>query len=757
MSFFALGMEKVNSADHDTQLTVVGLQKRALLDFYCTYHDVRNILAADLGLTPLHVIAAYGPFLSKDQKKLLFACYDVGEETNTNFRNFCKKLSIKKDIHAKDYEGWTPLYVAIMQRNVLIAKMLVDQEERLEPDFFGRFPLHWACALGNFALMSFLFEHENYIKDISGYGITDGLLIPDSFCLNPFNYVYALRPSLPKNEDEEKKFDALEDQFRLRTRELFKESFSFDEKSSYFSLPRLHRAIIEGKLENVIHLINENEDYAVDNWLTPLHVALTFNFIEAAEELLKSRNFIISFDRPYDAFWDAPSLLRLATNNLNILRMLIDRDSEKMWLWDDSYRNELKAILIEAIKKKNTEMVIYLMEQGFPVVPHHIWWAVRYGNAEITDLLLSNMGGDIIAIEEELFRGWESVDDSAGDSLLHIATKKGNSDTVRILLKWGAAQDVQDTQGKTALHYAHARGDSASVRALEDYGFSQGIKDKKFGLTPKAYSDGAVGELSDIQRQLYIAAVRDQYDLVCELLAKGAEPWHWIEEGCTALHGAVKSGNMKIVKELLKSARAADTRNPLNGKSIWHYAFSDDRSEDEVIALLNLFKESLPTTLLLPNFRGITPLHLAIAYNCQEAVALLLGLCPDLLHKQDRLLNTPLHVATSFVLCEQQNLDDFYGNWRMPRVSAIASLLLTKGAGQGLLNFHEKTALHEACFDFELVQVLLADNDHMVRKIIDAQDAAGNTALHIVCTHRLEKNILASLLKQGASVMVKNL
>ncbi len=45
-----------------------------------------------------------------------------------------------------------------------------------------------------------------------------------------------------------------------------------------------------------------------------------------------------------------------------------------------------------------------------------------------------------------------------GESLLHIAAKKGNLSMLKLLVERGAQVNIQDESGNTPLHYATANG-----------------------------------------------------------------------------------------------------------------------------------------------------------------------------------------------------------------------------------------------------------------------------------------------------------
>ncbi len=91
-------------------------------------------------------------------------------------------------------------------------------------------------------------------------------------------------------------------------------------------------------------------------------------------------------------------------------------------------------------------------------------------------------------------------------ALALAAAKPGNSETVKVLLAWGAAVTVRDEGKRTVLHEAVEANDSASVKLLLESGAEANALDAN-GRTPLA-----------------IAALHGNREIMQYLLARGADP-----------------------------------------------------------------------------------------------------------------------------------------------------------------------------------------------------------------------------------------
>jgi hypothetical protein len=143
------------------------------------------------------------------------------------------------------------------------------------------------------------------------------------------------------------------------------------------------------------------------------------------------------------------------------------------------------------------------------------------GHTEIVKLLLAN-GADANKMDKD------------GDTSLHSASEEDNAGIVEILLKAGADPNKANNKGETPLFVAALRGHVTAVRALlKSRGIQVDKVDKK-GWTP-----------------LMIASQYGAPFCARALLKAGADPNKTKPDGVTALHVASFNDKVDVVKELL--------------------------------------------------------------------------------------------------------------------------------------------------------------------------------------------------------------
>jgi ankyrin repeat protein len=133
---------------------------------------------------------------------------------------------------------------------------------------------------------------------------------------------------------------------------------------------------------------------------------------------------------------------------------------------------------------------------------------------------------------------------AAGTSLV-TAVKKGDTTTVRLLLKQPNVASAAEADGTTALHWATDRDDLATAELLVRAGANVKAANR-YGFTP-----------------MYSAAVNGNAAMIELLLRAGADPNAELPEGETMLMTAARTGKADAVKVLL--AHGAK----VNGRERW--------------------------------------------------------------------------------------------------------------------------------------------------------------------------------------------
>ncbi|OAD62405.1 NF-kappa-B inhibitor cactus, partial [Eufriesea mexicana] len=185
-----------------------------------------------------------------------------------------------------------------------------------------------------------------------------------------------------------------------------------------------------------------------------------------------------------------------------------------------------------------------------------------------------------------------------GQSPLHLAVLTRQPRIVRRLILAGANPALRNFRGNTALHLACATGDLASAKALTD------------PLTP-------------VERNYLLPGKK------IPALPQNLEQRNYDGEMC--LHIAASSGQVELVRLLLRLGADLEAREALAGKTALHLAV--ERGCRSVVAFL--LQECRPC-LDTQTYAGITAYQLALCFDSQLARELVkLGATPEPLPESD--------------------------------------------------------------------------------------------------------------------------
>lgn len=398
-------------------------------------------------------------------------------------------------------------------------------------------------------------------------------------------------------------------------------------------------------------------------------------------------------------------------------------------------------------------------------------------------------------------RGFESL-----ILAIYIAASRGRVDCLKAIVNYGVPIDLKAEAGWSPLQRAVRKSDYEAAIILLQHGASVTQLYYHGNSIMHYTTDGAMMEyLIDYNAPvnwcnlqnftpLHIAAKMGREEAVKLLLANTYELWHEIDsksdEGLTALHYAVKGGYLRVVDVLLAGGASSSVAD-YTGQTAVHIAvdlddvdvlnilLSDDLYAAKIVdnsgrspihlAAQHGYMESL--TFLLSSaigwelrdyqreFNGWTPLHIATAAGCCDAVheLLLVNASPD---KRDISLQTPLHIAAAsgnarlviLLLDGGASIDvkDHLG--LTPLLVAvrcecirIVQVMLTEGASSKTTNLTGQTAIHIAAeskgrFCREIVQDLIAHGAPVAH-----QDRQGYTPLHVAVMKGRTDVVLAIL------------
>ena len=360
--------------------------------------------------------------------------------------------------------------------------------------------------------------------------------------------------------------------------------------------------------------------------------------------------------------------------------------------------------------------------------PLHL--ASRCGQMEVGRMLIKH-GADVTA------------QDGAGRTPLHLATQKGQMEVGRMLIEHGADIMAQDEDGRTPLHSAAQEGQVEVGRMLIKHGADVTAQDKG-GKTPLRLASQErqveVGRMltehgADVTVQdkdgktlLHLASQRGQVEFGCMLTEHGADVTAQDKDGRTPLHLASQAGKVESGRILIKNG-ADVTAQDKNGRTSLHLA-----SQEEVTRMLI----DHDADLTAQDKDGNTPLNLALILGNMKAARTIIECGVDVT-VQNKDGETLLHLASK--------LGEGYREPRWLQVE-VARMLIKRGHGADLAarNKNGETPLHLASCSEIACMLILRGAD------LSAQNKNGETPLHLASS----RDVAWTLIFYGAGVSAQN-
>ena len=401
----------------------------------------------------------------------------------------------------------------------------------------------------------------------------------------------------------------------------------------------LHVAVQNGCIDAVHLLLNSGASDGVCNSVhdPPLHIAV------------RSVNLALVL-----AFLEHPvNILVRGIRNCTVLHIIAELDNVELFkaVRDSSHFEKLlrdsKGFFVRVVDNNN-------------MTPVHV--ATRKGSHRVLELMISK-GVEIGFLKDFVFNAL----DKENSTPIQHAVESGNTLVVEVLLRHGAF--LTSAKGSTLppLHLA-CRQDRFDIVQLmvEQHGpETLQIRDEQ-GMTALHHScTGVCGE-----------------GLVSYLFEQGAELDAQDNNGNTALHTAIISGNVSAAEELLKRGSNPSIQDS-NGQNSLHLAVFHNRQE--ILSFL-LEHNNCPHLLSTPDNKGNYAIHCALNLSLYDLVILI--------HKSLLLHHFDDHV---FLDCDKNNylhLAAGAGDFK-----TLSSLLEFKCCFRPMLNAINKTGstpLHSA-------------------------------------------------------------
>ncbi|KAI8787368.1 ankyrin-3 [Biomphalaria glabrata] len=415
-----------------------------------------------------------------------------------------------------------------------------------------------------------------------------------------------------------------------------------------------------------------------------------------------------------------PLILAVQENRLNIVEGLIDKGADV----NDLLADGRTALHFAAASSRDDTVRTLLAKNANPLVtggplntyPLHLACARSSGALSITKLLLTAMGkdartvkdkdgmipllmaveaGNVLVIKELLTQNGQAQitcrRTDTGDTALHLACRKKDLETVKLLVDAGINLDLKNKDGQTAVHISTWEGDENVLRYLYSVGANFNVQDK-------------------LERMpLHIAAERGHTDLVEFLISHcKATLTDRTQDGSTLIHIASKYGHPETALAFLKKGVPLLMPNK-DGAICLHVAAM--MGHTAVVKALIAKGAAVNATTK----DGQTALHLAVKFRKPQVVQALIGSGAQVETKGGEHMETPLHIAA-----------------RTEGGEKCAEMLFKSGADVNSTRENGETALHVSARygGLSVLRSLLREGANPMH-----QSKAGETALHIATRH----------------------
>ncbi|QYT05591.1 hypothetical protein H0G86_012480 [Trichoderma simmonsii] len=550
---------------------------------------------------------------------------------------------------------------------------------------------------------------------------------------------------------------------------LQKDDVDIDGRDSDGNTPLL-LALLDGHQDMALVLLNRLIEWQ------PRHGAISQNIIQDKDTGNRSNH--IAYINTANNDGEMPLTIALTEDYEDVILKLVEAGA-------DLFEKQTELVL-RAIRNKSKTLLLKLLGRNVKL-DGAVYFALKElsykGCDNVLEELLSELlkAGANIHKSQEFDKSFEAErdneaelngEDGRDDDALLLASRRGQTAIVSLLLSHGASETLRNKHGRSPLMVATENGHEATVKLLLE---------NRAGRNDEAERDEA----------LLLASRKGQTDIVKLFLLHGASATSQNEYGMFPLLMAAVTGHEAIVKLLLeKGGDIVGTENLLYGglTPLWwalregHEAvarlfinrgayinISDENGLTPLLWALQNDHNAIATLLInkgadinISDLNGLTPLYLALQNNHKATATLLIDKGADI-NIGDKNGFTPLlralqngnETAARFFIDEGAdiNISNESGLTALLLAlrnghEAMARLLIDNGADINASNESGSTALLYALQSgYESIARLLIDNG----ADINVSDENGSTAVLYASRSGLEV-VVRLLINNGANI-----
>lgn len=598
-------------------------------------------------------------------------------------------------IDKKCRRGQLPLHYAAGNPAKNVAEMLIQAGSELEArDNAQRTALHLAVVSDNLAVGELLISSGADTGTAMSSGDT-ALHMAATLEDNARPWVEMLLEEgadvLATNNDGAYPFDyAVRYSQPFVMESLFVEGIDLDQEFVQ-QMTYLHSAVLQNRYAVAEKLLQLGANADAVNYLqmTPLMLAAQHGSKESAAVLLKYDADISLVDGQHRTALQ----LAIGYREAPVVSLLLENGADPEY----SHHENLTALLqilnhyyAEADEVKTITEV--LLAAGADT-------NVKDGRGN-TPLHLAAGKGNTQMVKQLLEKGLKVDEPGPGElTPLHLAAQGGHLDIVELLVQSGADIQVQNRRGNTAMELAHSNGHSEVVLMLEKSGAS---------LHGDLFQAAAQGDAQDIKRHIDSGANVNAVD----------------DDQNTALHLALAAGHKDAAETLLKAGANVNALNKRHETPLHKAVMTGE--EDLLEILLQNGAE-----IEVPDRHGFTALHVAVVFGNTGIADKLLELGAELQAQQ-------IGLELMFEAVYQGQIPGL-------------EYLLEHGVSINAQDEDGWSVLHVAAYEVgnpEIVDYLISRGAD-----IDLEDAQGHTPLDLVgeiISHEIYLNIAEMLIAHGA-------